>query len=165
MKNIHLKLILISLFFVPISLCADALPEMQLKTKTHTQRTALQWLASMGLRLAETGAGVHMLWNNTPHLVDFFYFAEEEIEIAPGLWGILFGRSDFVSGSKRVITRKRSMVPLALIQLIRRIPTRLVGGLLALDGFKGIWKEWHQLIDDSAEEVIVYESQNAKESQ
>jgi hypothetical protein len=57
------------------------------------------------------------------------------------------------------------MVPLALIQLIRRIPTRLVGGLLALDGFKGIWKEWHQLIDDSPEEVIVYESQNAKESQ
>ena len=142
--NTHSKLFLIVLLFFSMSAFADDASDLQLEQNVYGQRTALQRLIATGLRLAETGAGVHMLWNNSPQLVDFFYFAEEEVVITPGIWGILFGRTDFIAKSKT--TRKRSMVPLGLIELIRRIPTRLVGGLLAFDGFKGIVKELNQLV-------------------
>lgn len=158
--NTYSRIFLIMIFCMGMNILADDASDTQLEEQIYGQRTALHRLIAAGLRLAETGAGVHMLWNNSPQLVDFFYFAEEEVEIKPGVWGILFGRTDFITKSR--ITRKRSMVPLGLIELIKRIPTRLVGGFLAFDGFKGIWKEFNQLSDANGTEGKVNNVQSKR---
>lgn len=129
--------LLLSMLCMPFIAHADSL-ELSEHANIPSKRTAMHTLIAVGLRLAETAAGMQMLWRGTPHVTDFFYFYEDETEIRPGVLRNAYCQT----------IRKRSMVPLGFIKLVQRIPTRFIGGVITFDGLQGLLKEYNQSVDD-----------------
>lgn len=153
--TIHSK-IMLGILCMSLAGRADAIESSE---TVKSKRTLLSTIVAVGLRAAETGAGMHMLLLNSPSLVDFFSYQETIRLSQPGLadnlgnWRVfgkwrLFKCMRCFALSPAYKIHHRSLLPDGIIELLNCIPTRFVGGALTLDGLQGMWKEYQDVVED-----------------